>query len=241
MPRHSWARDPQIAARRINSIDAEAQARLSFAVECVDGLHYLVDLDKHLVPNDVATDVLNHNWQVVDMAHVRWAAGSAITALDLAAALGRLFCGISGEERDLSVQSAKGRHLAALRAARGGEPARWIVTLRGDHRYQDLLELRHALTHRVRTRKSSGGGRETRGGRYVYRPHGVHAHRTSLGSSSDPPAGAGRRDGECRGFHRRRLDLTRSSRQSSARTPCRDRIHQHWMTVPSALREVRSR
>ncbi len=99
MPPHSWPRDPQATARRINSLDHDAQARLSFAVECVDGLHYLVDLDDHLLPGKVATDVLTHNWQVVDMAHVRWASGSAITALDLcAAALGRLFW-LSGHNR----------------------------------------------------------------------------------------------------------------------------------------------
>jgi hypothetical protein len=159
MPGHSWSRDPQAAARRISAVNADAQARLSFAIECVNGLHYLVDLDRYLVPNDVATDVLNHNWQVVDMAHVRWAAGSAITALDLcAAALGRLYCGIVGDDRDLSVESAKEKDWSALRDARGGEPAKWITAVRGDHRYQDLLQLRHELTHkcaRVVTRFTS--------------------------------------------------------------------------------------
>jgi hypothetical protein len=156
MPGHSWSRDSQAAARRINAVNPDAQARLSFAIECVNGLHYLVDLDEYLVPNDVATDVLNHNWQVVDMAHVRWAAGSAITALDLcAAALGRLYCGIVGNERDLSVESAKQKHWTALRKARGGEPSKWITAVRGDHRCQDLLRLRHELTHRVRPRSYS--------------------------------------------------------------------------------------
>lgn len=90
-----------------NAANVDAQARLSFAIECMDGSHYLVDLDEHLVSSDAATDVLGHHWQVVDMAHVRWPTGTAISALDLcAAALGRLYCGISGDW-DLSVKSAR--------------------------------------------------------------------------------------------------------------------------------------
>jgi hypothetical protein len=129
-------------------------ARISFAVECVDGLHYLCDIDEQLVPLDAATDVLGHNWQVVDMAHVRWAAGSAITALDLCtAALGRLYCGISGDDaRDLDLEGIKRReHRDALRAAQG-DPAAWAARVRGDYRYSQLLDLRHQLTHRVRPR-----------------------------------------------------------------------------------------
>lgn len=32
-----------------------------------------------------------------------------------------------------------------LQTARGGAPSEWIATVRGDHRYNELLELRHAL------------------------------------------------------------------------------------------------
>ena len=41
---------------------ASEQSRLSFAVECVNGLHYLADLDDDLIPRDAATDVLAHEW-----------------------------------------------------------------------------------------------------------------------------------------------------------------------------------
>lgn len=155
MSAHDWSTDPQAAARRLNVVNADAQARLSFAVECVNGLHYLVDLDEHLVPIDAATNVLDHNWQVVDIAHVRWASTSAITALDLcAAALGRLYCGISDDDRDLSVESARRSHWETLAAA-PGQPSRWISAVRGDHRYNALLQLRHDLTHKVRPRSYS--------------------------------------------------------------------------------------
>src|ERR1035438_448482 len=82
MSAHDWSTDPQAAARRLNVVNADAQARLSFAVECVNGLHYLVDLDEHLVPIDAATNVLDHNWQGVDIAHVRGASTNPIPPLD---------------------------------------------------------------------------------------------------------------------------------------------------------------
>jgi hypothetical protein len=148
---HEWASDAKAISQRLSG---GASARISFAVECVNGLHYLSDIDGQLVPLDAATDVLGHNWQVVDMAHVRWAAGSAITALDLcAAALGRLYCGVSGEDaRDLDLEGIKRReHRDVLRAA-PGDPAEWAARVRGDRRYSDLLDLRHQLTHRVRPR-----------------------------------------------------------------------------------------
>jgi hypothetical protein len=129
-------------------------ARISFAVECVNGLHYLFDIDGQLVPRDAATDILGHNWQAVDMAHVRWAAGSAITAVDLcAAALGRLYCGVSDDDaRDLDLEGIKRReHRDVLRAA-PGDPAEWAAHVRGDKRYSDLLDLRQQLTHRIRPR-----------------------------------------------------------------------------------------
>jgi hypothetical protein len=146
---HDWASDAAATAQRLSG---DVSARISFAVECVNGLHYLSDIDGQLVPLDAATDVLGHNWQVVDMAHVRWAAGSAITALDLcAAALGRLYCGISGDDaRDLDLEGIKRpEHRDVLRAA-PGDPAAWAAGVRGEHRYSDLLDLRHQLTHQVR-------------------------------------------------------------------------------------------
>jgi hypothetical protein len=151
MAADNWSRDPQAAGRRPNLMNADAQARLSFAIECVDALHYLVDLDDHLIPNDVATEVLGHGWQVVDIAHVRWAAATAITALDLcAAALGRLYCGMSGW--DLSVEKAARNKTHWKTLAAHEQASGWITAVRGDHRYNELLQLRHALTHSVRPR-----------------------------------------------------------------------------------------
>jgi len=58
------------------------------------------------------------------MAHVRWAAGSAITALDLcAAALGRLYCGITDDQLDLFVESARENHWKTLANAAGNRRA----------------------------------------------------------------------------------------------------------------------
>lgn len=155
MAPHAWSSDPEAVARQLNAVNADAQSRLIFAVECVNGLHYLVDLDNHFISGDTATAVLGHGWQVIDMAHVRWAASSAITALDLcASALGRLYCGITGAGWELSVESASGKHWETLSKA-SPDASRWIMSVRGDHRYHGLLQLRRELTHRVLPRTYS--------------------------------------------------------------------------------------
>lgn len=82
MAPHEWQTEPQEAGQTIDALNGEAGTRVSFAVECAKGLSNLTDLDVHLVPNPVATDVLGHHWQVVDLAHTRWATSTAITALD---------------------------------------------------------------------------------------------------------------------------------------------------------------
>lgn len=149
---HNWATDPVAAARRLGAVNSEAGTRLTFAVETVDGLHYLTELDSQVVGRTQATDVLGHNWQVVDMAHTRWATGSAITALDLcAAALGRLHGGISGAAHDLSVPSA----LKASALVSRPPIKAWLDAVDADADYRAVRDLRRDLTHQVRSRAYS--------------------------------------------------------------------------------------
>jgi hypothetical protein len=63
-----------------------------WAAWAVEALHYLDDLDQ--VQTHYPMPVQGHHPDIIDIAHVRWVTGTAITALDLcAAALGRLYCG----------------------------------------------------------------------------------------------------------------------------------------------------
>lgn len=74
---------------------------IMWAVWAVEAVNYLVDHDQ--VQSAYPNPVLGHDPDVVDIAHVRWATGSTITALDLcAAALGIHYCGNPGpNELDL--------------------------------------------------------------------------------------------------------------------------------------------
>jgi hypothetical protein len=54
-------------------------------MEAAASLHYLVDLDAHLISDPPNAEVLGHAWDMVDRSHARWATTVAITALDLCA------------------------------------------------------------------------------------------------------------------------------------------------------------
>ena len=61
-------------------------------VWAVDSLHYLAEIDAQ---DNLSCDTI-HGYPPdrIDVAHVRWATGTCITALDLCAAgLGRILCG----------------------------------------------------------------------------------------------------------------------------------------------------
>lgn len=127
----------------------DAGSRLGFAADCVNGLQYLYDLDIDLAPTQCATDVLGHNWQIVDVSHARWALGTAVTAMDLcAAALGRLHCGIGGNAHDLAMPAVT--HRAELTALPGVQ--KWANAVEADPHYQTVREIRRDLTHQVRPR-----------------------------------------------------------------------------------------
>jgi hypothetical protein len=79
--------------------DPEIGALVAHAAWSVEALHYLVDLDAHLFSTS-PPGLLGHGDQIADIAHARWSAGTAITAIDLcAAALGRLRCGAARRNR----------------------------------------------------------------------------------------------------------------------------------------------
>ena len=152
MPQYRWPIDPSktILAFEARYHAPEAGALLSWAVSCVDALHYLADLDaSYAAARSVAAP---HHPDVVDVAHARWATGSSITALDLcAAAFGRAFCKHPGpQELDLSNfdPSATRKRQQQLRALLPGPALQWVAAVFADPAFGQIKSARDSLTHR---------------------------------------------------------------------------------------------
>jgi hypothetical protein len=150
MPLYRWPdfRDPALAwfGEQEGRGVAEVHALTAHATFTVEGICYLAALDGAAFPGD-REEAYGFAVDLVDMAHARWATGSAISAVDLcAAALGRLRCG--GPRRaekewslyDLSARRPPGHQLTQ-------QGIRWIDDARADPDYQNLAELRHRFTH----------------------------------------------------------------------------------------------
>jgi hypothetical protein len=173
MPPIQWPPTTQSARELLSSRNTNASSCLLWAVSAVDALAYLDDLD--LALDKCTRFATGHDGLVVDVAHARWAAGTAMTALDLcAAAIGFLY--LSPPRR--GHYYGLGNILAALDKAisaaatsdpssRGpGWPPRqgvrpWIVDLTGDPHaavavnddYALIRAVRDPLTHRTLTRR----------------------------------------------------------------------------------------
>ncbi len=109
MPVFTWTRNPISV---VQGYDARhPQTPLGppaiWAVWAVDALHYLDDLDQ--AQSAYPAPVRGYNPETVDIAHVRWATGTAVTSLDLcAAALGRVYCGWT-DTKELDLRAFKRR------------------------------------------------------------------------------------------------------------------------------------
>jgi hypothetical protein len=93
MTKHIWKREPMDVVQRFEQRNpgADLGGRLLWSAWAVDALHYLADLDNSQSTYPDRMD--DHHPDVVDITHVRWATGTAVTALDLcAAALGAHYC-----------------------------------------------------------------------------------------------------------------------------------------------------
>ena len=89
-----------------------------------------------------------HHPDVVDMAHVRWAAGTAVTAIDLcAAALARLHCGTTssreGSISDFRPDPRNQRRRVALPPA----ALDWLDSVLADASYGAIKLARDPMTH----------------------------------------------------------------------------------------------
>jgi hypothetical protein len=81
VPTFEWPVDP---APITSGLRNNAGDYLFWATWAVDALHYLDDLDQHA--ERLRWIELGHHEDTVDLAHARWAASTAMTALDLSAA-----------------------------------------------------------------------------------------------------------------------------------------------------------
>jgi hypothetical protein len=157
MPPFSWPTDPVAVVRGFEKRreSPPSGALILWAAWTVESLHYLDDID--LAYDETHVPIGGHRPDVVDVAHARWATGSAMTALDLcAAALARVFCAHKGEyELDLGDfdptiakrQAARAKRRALLPLGMRA----WVETACHDTEYDTIRRGRHWLTHsRVR-------------------------------------------------------------------------------------------
>jgi hypothetical protein len=149
-----WARWSSLT-ERINSLsNAPAVGDLLlFAASAADSLAYLADVDERAFGEN--PDLSGVNPDAIDIAHVRWACTTALTAVDLGAGvLGRLHMTPLKGQREYAIASFQSAKLEALRAT-SNPAARWIEDVVADPEYADLLEARHALVHKWLTRTVS--------------------------------------------------------------------------------------
>lgn len=152
MPNGSSQRSPWcLEARRDNAVraveqvvDSESGALIMTAIWAVESLHYLEAVDVHVFSGD-AIYPLGWDSQIVDLAHARWASGTAMTALDLCAAViarrQRIPPRRAGEEADIGT-------LRRQRATLTTSQASWLGAVDSDRDYLAIEEVRHALIHR---------------------------------------------------------------------------------------------
>jgi hypothetical protein len=122
----------------------DASACLMWASDAVDGLYYLQDIEDNL-PTDALLDG-DHKATTVHITHARWAAGTAMTALDLcAASIGFLHLPplAGGRFYDLGRLVAERKKLTTL-----PDVLRWINGVTSDQDYTLVREVRALLTHR---------------------------------------------------------------------------------------------
>jgi hypothetical protein len=157
MPQFQWSTEPTDLIRpfEVRHNAPEAGALFAWASRAVEELFYLDDID--LAFEASAQTIGNHNPDVVDVAHARWATGTCITALDLcAAAFGRTFCGnTSNREMDMVDFDNTGRYKKNAAQRRKQLPTTvltWIDGVLTDADYMQTKSARNWLTHSRVTR-----------------------------------------------------------------------------------------
>jgi len=160
---HKWQQTPMDVIQACESARqgrGETSALVLWATWAVEELHYLDELDLRHHGRDLAEG--GHPPHVVTIAHARWAAGSAVTALDLcAAALARECCNWSGSRafdfRDFDPDGDK-RNVSSNRSQLPDDAIAWIDAVLNDQRYKDVQGARNPFTHSRLKRRLTGAG-----------------------------------------------------------------------------------
>lgn len=123
----------------------DAGALLLWAMWATDSLDYLAHVDDRAF-GGARRILYGHHPDAIDLAHVRWAAGSAATAIDLCAAvLGRNYCGTKLPE--LALASFFQRGGSKLLAALPPEARRWVKATNSDPDYASIKRARNPMMH----------------------------------------------------------------------------------------------
>lgn len=125
-------------------------AHYRWAHDAVEGLRWLVHVDDQAFGGDRGP-IADFSADAIDTAHVRWAASTAITALDLCATALAARYGLYNLfdpkafafDRDYKV-------LAELPLT--SDERTWLETVKADPDYEIVRQARHPLTHRLLVR-----------------------------------------------------------------------------------------
>ena len=134
-------------AKRYENV--ECSALISWAVFSVECLHYLSDLDSAQAGASSTFD--GHTANTIDIAHVRWATGTSVTALDLCAAgLGRAFCGIVDGDREDRLSDWSLRESLRVSESRSGRNISPLRPWSGPRLYVETFVTRSQKTLGIR-------------------------------------------------------------------------------------------
>ncbi len=150
MPKHEWPLTFDEIATITNAWPrASDGALVTWAMWAADGLDYLLDVDDQTFGH-WPRRLHGYPHEAVDLAHVRWAAASAITTLDLCAGtLGRRRCPPRHDGNEYSLRDFDAKYSKAVqRLALLTSPERaWAVAATTDPDYATVLNARHPMVH----------------------------------------------------------------------------------------------
>lgn len=138
--------------------DADACALVTWATWTVDSLYYLADLDARVAAKGITPPHPSH---VVELAHARWAASSAVTAVDLCAAALARQLGIGpiatkSGDKEFNLWQLKD---AASNGQTTGTAGAWAKSVSADPDLRLLSSIRNPTVHaRLPRRLYRGGG-----------------------------------------------------------------------------------
>jgi hypothetical protein len=128
----------------------------TWARQSVDALWWLADVDDWAYSGD-RRNLGEHDADTIDIAHVRWATGTAKTAIDLCAAdlaVGHNIRSFWGDEPEQMAATVGPEHLGKERYRHRltAKTASWLSVLLNDPDYVALKTVRDHFTHRMTVR-----------------------------------------------------------------------------------------